>query len=43
MDRVYVSPDVGVLACEHSYDEDVDAGGDRALVLVELQIEQFEQ
>jgi hypothetical protein len=36
MDRIYVSPGITPLACEHFDLEAVDAGGDHALVCAEL-------
>lgn len=36
MDRLYVSHHFKPLACEHFYDEALDAGGDHALVLAEV-------
>ena len=36
MDRLYVSPDVTPLACEHLWHEAIDAGGDHAAVVADL-------
>lgn len=36
MDRIYVSKHYKPLACEHFYDEAINAGGDHALVMAEL-------
>lgn len=38
MDRIYVSSDVIPLACEHLYHEAIDAGGDHAAVVADLEI-----
>ena len=36
MDRLYVSPDITPLACEHLWHEALDAGGDHAAVVADL-------
>lgn len=38
MDRVYVSSSIVPLACEHLYHEAIDAGGDHAAVVADLEV-----
>lgn len=38
MDRLFISPDITPLACEHLYHEAIDAGGDHAAVIADVEI-----
>lgn len=38
MDRIFVSPKFRALACEHLYHEAIDAGGDHAAVIADLEL-----